>query len=67
MITSNINLSFIQNADGKGDSKAKKGPLKPLKILEEDDEDLSALKDPSEKVSISFIIIVFHSFKKSTF
>ncbi|KAF0032155.1 hypothetical protein F2P81_014445 [Scophthalmus maximus] len=38
-----------QNADGKGDSKGKKTPNKPLKILEEDDEDLSALKDPSEK------------------
>lgn len=36
----------------------KKGPLKPLKILEEDDEDLSALKDPSEKVSISLTIVV---------
>lgn len=31
--------------------KGKKTPNKPLKILEEDDEDLSALKDPSEKVS----------------
>lgn len=40
-----------QNADGKGDSKGKKTPTKPLKILEEDDEDLSALRDPSEKVS----------------
>ncbi|XP_075938263.1 cytokine-like nuclear factor N-PAC isoform X3 [Anarhichas minor] len=38
-----------QNSDGKGDSKGKKSPNKPLKILEEDDEDLSALKDPSEK------------------
>ncbi|XP_039681854.1 putative oxidoreductase GLYR1 isoform X3 [Perca fluviatilis] len=38
-----------QNLDGKGDSKGKKTPNKPLKILEEDDEDLSALKDPSEK------------------
>uniref|UniRef100_A0A4W6D4M8 Cytokine-like nuclear factor N-PAC n=1 Tax=Lates calcarifer TaxID=8187 RepID=A0A4W6D4M8_LATCA len=38
-----------QNSDGKGDSKGKKTPNKPLKILEEDDEDLSALKDPSEK------------------
>lgn len=66
-ITSNSNLSFQQNADGKGDSKVKKGPLKPLKILEEDDEDLSALKDPSEKVSISLIIIVCHSFKKAHF
>lgn len=36
----------------------KKGPLKPLKILEEDDEDLSALKDPSEKVNISLTIVV---------
>lgn len=44
-------LCFWQNADGKGDSKGKKTPNKPLKILEEDDEDLSALKDPSEKVS----------------
>uniref|UniRef100_H3CXX2 Cytokine-like nuclear factor N-PAC n=1 Tax=Tetraodon nigroviridis TaxID=99883 RepID=H3CXX2_TETNG len=41
------------NSDGKGDSKVKKGPLKPLKILEEDDEDLSALKDPSEKPASS--------------
>lgn len=40
-----------QNSDSKSDSKGKKGPSKPLKILEEDDEDLSALKDPSEKVS----------------
>ncbi|XP_030581389.1 cytokine-like nuclear factor N-PAC isoform X3 [Archocentrus centrarchus] len=38
-----------QNSDGKGDSKGKKTPTKPLKILDEDDEDLSALKDPSEK------------------
>nr|XP_046270974.1 putative oxidoreductase GLYR1 isoform X1 [Scatophagus argus] len=38
-----------QNLDGKGDSKGKKASNKPLKILEEDDEDLSALKDPSEK------------------
>ncbi|XP_035771081.1 putative oxidoreductase GLYR1 [Neolamprologus brichardi] len=38
-----------QNSDGKGDSKGKKTPNKPLKILDEDDEDLSALKDPSEK------------------
>ncbi|KAM3597789.1 uncharacterized protein V6R79_009224 [Siganus canaliculatus] len=38
-----------QNADSKADSKGKKAPSKPLKILEEDDEDLSALKDPSEK------------------
>ncbi|XP_047215628.1 putative oxidoreductase GLYR1 isoform X2 [Girardinichthys multiradiatus] len=38
-----------QNSDCKGDSKAKKTSNKPLKILEEDDEDLSALKDPSEK------------------
>ncbi|XP_064820312.1 cytokine-like nuclear factor N-PAC isoform X5 [Oncorhynchus masou masou] len=38
-----------QNSEGKGDSKGKKTPTKPLKILEEDDEDLSALKDPSEK------------------
>ncbi|CAI5682400.1 unnamed protein product [Oreochromis niloticus] len=37
------------NSDGKGDSKGKKTPNKPLKILDEDDEDLSALKDPSEK------------------
>ncbi|KAK7938827.1 hypothetical protein WMY93_002153 [Mugilogobius chulae] len=35
-----------QNSDGKAESKGKK---KPLKILDEDDEDLSALKDPSEK------------------
>uniref|UniRef100_A0A8C6S6Q4 Cytokine-like nuclear factor N-PAC n=1 Tax=Neogobius melanostomus TaxID=47308 RepID=A0A8C6S6Q4_9GOBI len=35
-----------QNSEGKGESKGKK---KPLKILDEDDEDLSALKDPSEK------------------
>lgn len=53
MTTSNNNLSLSQNSDGKGDSKVKKGPLRPLKILEEDDEDLSALKDPSEKVSVS--------------
>uniref|UniRef100_A0A8D0A2R2 Cytokine-like nuclear factor N-PAC n=1 Tax=Sander lucioperca TaxID=283035 RepID=A0A8D0A2R2_SANLU len=39
----------VRNLDGKGDSKGKKTPNKPLKILEEDDEDLSALKDPSEK------------------
>lgn len=51
-------LLFKQNSDCKGDSKVKKGPLKPLKILEEDDEDLSALKDPSEKVSISLTIVV---------
>ncbi|XP_029585032.1 putative oxidoreductase GLYR1 isoform X5 [Salmo trutta] len=38
-----------QSSEGKGDSKGKKTPTKPLKILEEDDEDLSALKDPSEK------------------
>ncbi|XP_061568867.1 cytokine-like nuclear factor N-PAC isoform X3 [Cololabis saira] len=38
-----------QNSDSKGDAKGKKGSNKPLKILEEDDEDLSALKDPSEK------------------
>ncbi|XP_062307125.1 cytokine-like nuclear factor N-PAC isoform X5 [Osmerus eperlanus] len=38
-----------QNSESKGDSKGKKTPTKPLKILEEDDEDLSALKDPSEK------------------
>ncbi|XP_070958814.1 cytokine-like nuclear factor N-PAC isoform X6 [Oncorhynchus clarkii lewisi] len=38
-----------QSSEGKGDSKGKKTPAKPLKILEEDDEDLSALKDPSEK------------------
>uniref|UniRef100_A0A3Q3W7J6 Cytokine-like nuclear factor N-PAC n=1 Tax=Mola mola TaxID=94237 RepID=A0A3Q3W7J6_MOLML len=30
-----------QNSDGKGDSKGKKASNKPLKILEEDDEDLS--------------------------
>ncbi|XP_062293969.1 cytokine-like nuclear factor N-PAC isoform X3 [Scomber scombrus] len=42
-----------QNSDGKGDSKGKKTPNKPLKILEEDDEDLSALKDPSEKPASS--------------
>uniref|UniRef100_A0A669C1V1 Cytokine-like nuclear factor N-PAC n=1 Tax=Oreochromis niloticus TaxID=8128 RepID=A0A669C1V1_ORENI len=30
-----------QNSDGKGDSKGKKTPNKPLKILDEDDEDLS--------------------------
>lgn len=47
----NNNLSLKQNSDGKGDSKGKKASNKPLKILEEDDEDLSALKDPSEKVS----------------
>lgn len=67
MIASNNNLSFQQNSDGKGDSKVKKGPLKPLKILEEDDEDLSALKDPSEKVSISLMIIVCHSLEEHTF
>ncbi|XP_061702359.1 cytokine-like nuclear factor N-PAC isoform X2 [Syngnathoides biaculeatus] len=38
-----------QNSEGKGDSKGKKTPKKPLKILDEDDEDLSALRDPSEK------------------
>ncbi|XP_046894081.1 putative oxidoreductase GLYR1 isoform X6 [Hypomesus transpacificus] len=38
-----------QNSESKGDSKGKKTSTKPLKILEEDDEDLSALKDPSEK------------------
>lgn len=38
-----------QNSEGKGESKGKKTPNKPLKILDEDDEDLSALKDPSEK------------------
>ncbi|XP_077590050.1 cytokine-like nuclear factor N-PAC isoform X2 [Stigmatopora nigra] len=38
-----------QNIEGKGDSKGKKTPKKPLKILDEDDEDLSALRDPSEK------------------
>ncbi|XP_056262633.1 cytokine-like nuclear factor N-PAC isoform X5 [Pseudoliparis swirei] len=37
------------NSESKGDSKGKKTPTKPLKILEEEDEDLSALKDPSEK------------------
>lgn len=58
LIASNNNLSFQQNSDGKGDSKVKKGPVKPLKILEEDDEDLSALKDPSEKVSISLIYVI---------
>ncbi|XP_030581390.1 cytokine-like nuclear factor N-PAC isoform X4 [Archocentrus centrarchus] len=42
-----------QNSDGKGDSKGKKTPTKPLKILDEDDEDLSALKDPSEKPASS--------------
>lgn len=51
--TLNINpfCFTCQNSDNKNDSKGKKGPSKPLKILEEDDEDLSALKDPSEKVS----------------
>lgn len=44
-------VCFWKNSDGKGDSKGKKTPNKPLKILDEDDEDLSALKDPSEKVS----------------
>jgi len=39
-----------QCSDGKGEAKGKKAPNKPLKILEEDDEDLSALRDPSEKV-----------------
>lgn len=53
MIEQHDNLCFWQNSDGKGDSKGKKTPNKPLKILEEDDEDLSALKDPSEKVSWS--------------
>ncbi|XP_061555746.1 cytokine-like nuclear factor N-PAC isoform X4 [Phycodurus eques] len=38
-----------QNSEGKGDAKGKKTPKKPLKILDEDDEDLSALRDPSEK------------------
>ncbi|XP_061906525.1 cytokine-like nuclear factor N-PAC isoform X3 [Entelurus aequoreus] len=38
-----------QNSEGKGESKGKKTPNKPLKILDEDDEDLSALRDPSEK------------------
>ncbi|XP_036795342.1 cytokine-like nuclear factor N-PAC isoform X6 [Oncorhynchus nerka] len=42
-----------QSSEGKGDSKGKKTPAKPLKILEEDDEDLSALKDPSEKPASS--------------
>lgn len=42
---------FVKNSEGKGDSKGKKTPKKPLKILDEDDEDLSALRDPSEKVS----------------
>lgn len=44
-------VCFWKNSDGKGDAKGKKTPNKPLKILDEDDEDLSALKDPSEKVS----------------
>ena len=39
-----------QGSEGKGDAKGKKTSNKPLKILEEDDEDLSALRDPSEKV-----------------
>ena len=39
-----------QGSDGKGETKGKKTSNKPLKILEEDDEDLSALRDPSEKV-----------------
>uniref|UniRef100_A0A3Q0SLI8 Cytokine-like nuclear factor N-PAC n=1 Tax=Amphilophus citrinellus TaxID=61819 RepID=A0A3Q0SLI8_AMPCI len=47
-----------QNSDGKGDSKGKKTPTKPLKILDEDDEDLSALKDPSEKVNLLLIVQV---------
>ncbi|KAJ4931885.1 hypothetical protein JOQ06_010323 [Pogonophryne albipinna] len=38
-----------QNSDSKAESKGKKTRNKPLKILGEDDEDLSALKDPSEK------------------
>ncbi|XP_030205037.1 cytokine-like nuclear factor N-PAC isoform X2 [Gadus morhua] len=38
-----------QGSDGKGETKGKKTSNKPLKILEEDDEDLSALRDPSEK------------------
>ncbi|XP_034566540.1 putative oxidoreductase GLYR1 isoform X3 [Notolabrus celidotus] len=42
-----------QNSDSKGESKGKKTPNKPLKILEEEDEDLSALKDPSEKPASS--------------
>ncbi|XP_063759513.1 cytokine-like nuclear factor N-PAC isoform X3 [Eleginops maclovinus] len=42
-----------QNSDSKAESKGKKTPTKPLKILEEDDEDLSALKDPSEKPASS--------------
>ncbi|XP_057717198.1 cytokine-like nuclear factor N-PAC isoform X3 [Corythoichthys intestinalis] len=42
-----------QNSEGKGDSKGKKTPKKPLKILDEDDEDLSALRDPSEKPASS--------------
>ncbi|XP_034045997.1 putative oxidoreductase GLYR1 isoform X2 [Thalassophryne amazonica] len=42
-----------QNSDGKGESKGKKVQNKPLKILEEDDEDLSTLKDPSEKPASS--------------
>ncbi|XP_067344658.1 cytokine-like nuclear factor N-PAC isoform X5 [Channa argus] len=42
-----------QNSDGKGDSKGRKTSNKPLKILEEDDEDLSALKDTSEKPASS--------------
>uniref|UniRef100_A0A3P9J565 Cytokine-like nuclear factor N-PAC n=1 Tax=Oryzias latipes TaxID=8090 RepID=A0A3P9J565_ORYLA len=49
---------FLKKAKGKeqdckGDSKGKKAPSKPLKILEEDDEDLSALRDPSEKPASS--------------
>lgn len=51
MSVRNAVFFFKQNSDSKGDSKGKKTPNKPLKILEEDDEDLSALKDPSEKVS----------------
>uniref|UniRef100_A0A665U334 Cytokine-like nuclear factor N-PAC n=1 Tax=Echeneis naucrates TaxID=173247 RepID=A0A665U334_ECHNA len=44
-----------QNSDSKGDSKGKKASNKPLKILEEDDEDLSALKDPSEKDDVLIV------------
>lgn len=44
-------MCFGQNSEGKAESKGKKASNKPLKILDEDDEDLSALKDPSEKVS----------------
>uniref|UniRef100_A0AAQ4RV75 Cytokine-like nuclear factor N-PAC n=1 Tax=Gasterosteus aculeatus aculeatus TaxID=481459 RepID=A0AAQ4RV75_GASAC len=40
-----------QNSDGKGDSKGRKTPTKPLKILEEDDEDLSDLTDSDPEPS----------------